>query len=401
MKKLIATVLALMMMLSLLSACGGGTKEPTPAEEPAADAVERAAEDVLADDGYDTAFGLKPLEEKTTLRLAYFSGSEHAVQFYIMDEMGWAEELGLAFEWNYYSAGPAMMEASASWDVGTSGSGGSVIAAVGYPAVEIIGLVDYEHLFDVFVREDGEIYSAGTGNAANGNDTIYGSTESLRGSTWLLPMGTTAEWTLGLYLRQFDLTLDDVNVVNMDVGSALAGFRAGEGDGMVLWYSVNATAREEGYPIAATCDALEGVNATFMYATDEGIANKLDALATLYALYYRTCEWCMNNREEMAAMFYDACEVEGVACTEYVADITAEVFDAFTLEDIIDHMTVYDQDDPAGIEERAFSGAERDFFVTLDNFVSMGKYTDKDRALCVEEYRVNPTVAEAAKALLG
>ena len=93
--------------------------------------------------------------------------------------------------------------------------------------------------------------------------------------------------------------------------------------------------------------------------------------------------------------------MEGVSCSEYVADVTAEVFDAFTLEEIIDWMTVYNVDDPLGTAGRQFSGAESDFFTTLDNFVSMGKYTDENRQYCVDEYRMNPVIAEMAAELIS
>ena len=112
MKKFLALFVAVVMLLSV-SACGQPAEETTAPPESEAPAQTGGTA--------ETTFGIEPLPEKTTIDLAYFSGAEHGLVFYIMDEMGWAEELNIEFNWQYFSAGPAMMEASGSWDVGTAG----------------------------------------------------------------------------------------------------------------------------------------------------------------------------------------------------------------------------------------------------------------------------------------
>jgi len=109
----------------------------------------------------------------------------------------------------------------------------------------------------------------------------------------------------------------------------------------------------------------------------------------------------MMNRDKLASMYYEACEIEGVLCSDFVAKITAELFDPFTLQGIINWMTIYDKDDPLGIVDRKFSGAEVDFFATLDNFISMGRYTAEDRVYVVENNRITPVIAEAAAKLIS
>lgn len=98
-----------------------------------------------------------------------------------MDEMGWAEELNIEFNWQYFSAGPAMMEASGSWDVGTAGAAGAINGIVGYD-VNVIGISQYEHILGCYIREGSEIYNAGQGNVDEAPN-IYGDAESLKGST--------------------------------------------------------------------------------------------------------------------------------------------------------------------------------------------------------------------------
>ena len=329
MKKFLALFVAVVMLLSV-SACGQPAEETTAPPESEAPAQTGGTA--------ETTFGIEPLPEKTTIDLAYFSGAEHGLVFYIMDEMGWAEELNIEFNWQYFSAGPAMMEASGSWDVGTAGAAGAINGIVGYD-VNVIGISQYEHILGCYIREGSEIYNAGQGNVDEAPN-IYGDAESLKGSTWLLPLGTTAQQTLALYLDYFGLTTDDVTMTNMDVGSALAAFRAGEGDGMILWTSTNVTAMEEGYVTACTCDDVNGVYSTCLMATDEALETKFDAVTTLFQLYFCTEDWMMENKEEMADMYYAACQVEGISCSESCAQYTAEMYEGLGLEKAIERMTL-------------------------------------------------------------
>ena len=157
MKKFLAMFIAVVMLLGV-SACGQ-VSDDTASSPPESGAP--------ATDGAtsETTFGIEPLPERTTIDLAYFSGAEHGLVFYIMDEMGWADELNIEFNWQYFSAGPAMMEASGSWDVGTAGAAGAINGIVGYD-VNVIGISQYEHILGCFIREGSDIYNAGQGNVA-------------------------------------------------------------------------------------------------------------------------------------------------------------------------------------------------------------------------------------------
>ncbi len=394
MKKMRKSLLALMMILallgSMLSGCGSkGQESQTP--DPGVSSGEES-EAPPSEDTEGTTFGIEPLEKKEMIDLAYFSGAEHGLVFYIMDEMGWAEELNIGFNWSYFSAGPAMMEANGSWDVGTAGAAGAVNGIVGYD-VNVIGISQYEHILNCFVRKDSPIYQAGKGNVAEAPE-VYGDADSLRGTTWLLPVGTTAQQTLALYLAYFGLTTDDVTMTNMDVGSALAAFRAGEGDGMILWTSTNVTAQEEGYQSVCSCDDVNGVYSTCLLATDNALETKMDAVTTLFELYYNVEDWMMEHPEEMADMYLEACEVEGISCTESSAKYTAEVYEGLGIEKALERMTTY-VDDPLGLLDRQISGGEFDVLDTMDYFVSLGSYSEEDRMKVLENNRITSVVAEA------
>lgn len=386
MKRAIAIMLALVMVLAL-GACGNSqpeastnTSQPAPAEENAAPGKA------------DTMFGIEPLDKMTTIDVAYFSGAEHGLVFYIMDEMGWAEELNLKFNYSYFNAGPAMMEANASWDVGTAGAAGAVNGLVGYD-INVIAVSQYEHILHGFVRPDSAIAQAGQGNVPEAPN-VYGDAESLKGTTWLLPKGTTAQQTLGLYLAYFGLTTDDVTMTHMDVGSALAAFRAGEGDGIINWTATDMAAQAEGYTIAVSCDDVSGVYSCELVASEHALQEKFDAIVTLTELYLRTEDWMMANRDEMARFYLEACEVEGITCTEDSAAYTAEAYEGLGYEKGTARMIEL-ADDPQGLAGRQLTGAEFDVMDTMDFQISVGSYTPEQRAAVLESGKINSSVVEA------
>ena len=152
MKKFLAMILATIMILGVFVGCSAKDAATDTQDIPATtttettdtkDTASTSAEEMDEANKADTTFGIEPLANPTTIDLAYFSGAEHGLVFYIMDEMGWAEELGISFNWSYFNAGPAMMEASASWDVGTAGAAGAINGVVGYD-VNVIGISQYE-----------------------------------------------------------------------------------------------------------------------------------------------------------------------------------------------------------------------------------------------------------------
>ncbi|MCI8586940.1 MAG: ABC transporter substrate-binding protein [Lachnospiraceae bacterium] len=392
MKSLLALITTLTLAGSLLSGCGSKENTNPAPETPAPSGEETEAPAAETESSGGTTFGIEPLASKTMIDLAYFSGAEHGLVFYIMDEMGWAEELNIGFNWSYFNAGPAMMEANGSWDVGTAGAAGAVNGIVGYD-VNVIGISQYEHILNCFVREDSPIYQAGKGNATEAPE-VYGDADSLRGTTWLLPVGTTAQQTLALYLAYFGLTTDDVTMTNMDVGSALAAFRAGEGDGMILWTSTNVTAQEEGFKSVCSCDDVNGVYSTCLLATDNALDTKMDAVTTLFELYFNVEDWMMEHPDEMAKMYFEACEVEGISCTETIAQYTAEVYEGLGIEKALERMTT-EVDDPLGLADRQISGGEFDVLDTMDYFVTLGSYTEEDRMKVLENNRITSAVAEA------
>ena len=99
-------------------------------------------------------------------------------------------------------------------------------------------------------------------------------------------------------------------------------------------------------------------------------------------------------------MYYDACQIEGISCSESCAEYTAEMYEGLGLEKAIERMTTY-VDDPLGLCDRQISGGEFDVLDTMDYLVGLGSYTAEDRAAVLENNRIDSSVAEAVQAKLG
>ena len=381
MKKLWSVLLTVLLTMSLLTGCGASDTETKGTEE---------AEN--SSGSGETTFGITPMEEATTINLGYFSGTLHAVPFYIMEQEGFLDELNMEFEYQSFVNGPAMMEASSSWDICSTGGPGGISGVLGYD-VSIIGVCDNDSMLNLYVREDSPIYKAGKGHVEDYPD-IYGTPEDWKGTTWILPVGTTMHKVLGSTLEKLGLTLDDVNVINMDVTSALSAFKAGEADGLGVWISVALSAEEAGFKKVGGAAINEDIIPTVLMATDEALDTKYEAICKVYELYYKTVEWCYEHPEEFAQHFYDTCEIEGIACSEDVAQKITENFQSYDLEYMVDYMTSEYDDDP-GLAKRKVSGAERDILNLFDFFMGLDMYTKEDRDFIIDNNKITNIVAKS------
>jgi len=347
-------------------------------------------------DSSSTTYGIDPMKEKTTINIGYFSGTLHAVPFYIMEQEGWLEELNIEFNYQSFVNGPAMMEANNSWDIGTAGAPGAITGILGYD-VSVIGICDHEAILNLYVREESPIYQSGNGNI-EGYEEIYGTPEDWKGTTWILPVGTTMHQVFASTLSKMNLTLNDVTIINMDVTSALAGFKAGEGDGLGCWISIALSAEEAGYKKVGGADVNSDIVATAILANDAALADetKFEAITKIYELYYKTIEWCYQNEDEFAQHFYDTCEIEGVACSEEVAKEVVTRFKSFELDYMLEHMTS-EVDDKRELASRKLNGAESDLMETFDFFMDIESYTEENRNYILDNNKITNVVAKAIK----
>ncbi len=390
MKKLLSIILVLGMCCAILAGCAPTESKNPPAPAPATETTAPNGEEP-AGTGEETTtkFGIKPFEERQTLRLGFFAGSPLSYPFLFADKEGFFDELNIDIEYQTFTNGPAMMEANADWDMAGAGLGGTLVGMAGYD-IKMIGISDYEENLALFARKDSKLATDPT------------NPESWKGTKWLYPIGTTAQATLVAALETVGLGMGDIESVNMDVTSALTGFQGGEGDGLGVWNAIAFAAEDSGFVRVSDAGKLGFVAPCATLATKDALENKRELVKVAYAVFYKTWEWCNESEENMqkAVDYYlEHCLDEGIKCDESVAKRVMEWYRAPFLAKSIDIMTSTSPDAAGLYTKRDLIQAEKDVLVGMDFFISQGKYTAEQRTQMLDNQMIDPSIATEVKAM--
>ena len=211
MKKLIAMLLALVMVLSL-AACGA-SEAPAATEAPAAEAP--AAEAPAAEAPAAEA----PAAEPVTLNVAYMPNYSSLVEVVTGIEKGYFAEEGITINLVEFADGPtiiAAMEAE-SIDIGYIGSGAHKLCIAGRAKI-----FSFAH--------------CGNGDAVIGLKSKGVETAAdLKGKVVGYSAGTSSEAILQKTLAQAGLTMDDITAMEMDASGLVSAMVSGSLDACALW----------------------------------------------------------------------------------------------------------------------------------------------------------------------
>jgi len=343
-----------------------------------------------AGDTAKTTFGLKPYAQPQTLRIGFFAGSPLSIPFYIADKEGFFKELNIEVKYETFTNGPAMMEANSNWDIGGAGLGGLLAGMVGYD-IRLIGISDYEKNLGLFVRP-------GSALAKDSKDPA-----NWKGTTWLYPLGTTAQATLVGALKNVGLNLSDVKSINMDVASALTGFMGKQGDGLAVWNAIAFTAEDNGFVRIADAGTLGIVAPCGLLATKESLAKKKELLTTAYMVFHLTWEWAKSsdaNLKKAAKYFLESCQDEGIACNLSIAERVMNWYAAPFLRKSIEIMTVASPDPSGAYTARPITQAEQEISQGIDFYISQKKYSENDKKKILDGRLIDPSIAEEAKKVM-
>lgn len=387
MKRLFALLLALAMTFSL-AACGssgnddadsgnqGGQSQNTP--------------DSGSAGGGEEVWGLKPFDQRQSLKIGFFTGSPLSYPFLFAENLGIFDQLNIDVKFVCFTGGPAMVEASAEYDIASCGLGGLCIALLN--GMHIIDLTDYEENLALFAR-------AGSALAADPSNP-----ENWKGTTWVYPTGTTAQATLAVALSNLGLSLNDITSVNMDNANALTGFNGGTGDGLGCWNAIALSAEDAGHVRIGDSGSLGFTAPCGTIVTPEKLAEKEELITVACIVFHKAVEWCYEsdaNLEQAAAWYLEHCDEEGFLCTEDVAQRTMEWYRGPTTEKWISLYTETSADDAGIYTSRDLLQAEKDILVGLDFFINEGKYTPENRTSYLDDGLIDPIIAQRAAEMLG
>ncbi len=357
--KRIKYLIAWMLILAVAAtaaACSSGGKDNAVQSAP------KAAE--AASQGVDSSGG--EALRKVTFGL---QTSTNSLPFYVAKEEGMFQDAGIDAEFLVYTSGGAQMEAAAS-DAWMFGTGGILPAYVGMLNMDlrVIGTcMSDDRMVDIFVREDSPIAAAGKGNIPEYPE-LYGTAETWKGISVLGPVNTTGHYALACALEAAGLTLEDVNVVNMEVNSANTAFKAGEGDALISWLALSVDAEIDGFVKAVTCNNVGCDAPCVMYAT-AAACQYPKLVETVLDIYYKTARWMGEHEDETVQYYYDHLYNNGVTATMEECRAVVRGIPYHTVEESRDYMVK----DANG--ERRLMNCFEDI---MDFLIKQGSYTDAD-----------------------
>lgn len=294
MKKLIALGLAACMTFSLAGCSGSAGKETE-----AASAAETAAETSI--DKLTVTYVTSPLNVPTIIE---------------KDQGIFAKELGVPVEYAELTSGADQTQALASGDV-------QVLYAVGATSV----ILSAANGADIKVLN---MYSRSPkAFCMYSKDESLTTPESLKGKTIAGPTGTNLHELLVSYLAQADMTLDDVNYVNMSIPDAKAGLDGGSVDVALVAGATAYNAKQQGYHLVADGDGL--ISALIAVATTQKFYDEHpDIIEKLNAAQDEIASYMADNQDAAMETVAAALDLDVDAVKEMYGfyDFSTEITDA-------------------------------------------------------------------------
>lgn len=315
----------------------------------------------------------------------------HGLPSYIGEVEGTFAENGVNMEILWFSGGNTQNEALGAdeWDAGCYGSAPAIAAGVAYNA-KIIGVnVEDSVSIDYWVRPDSDI--AQIQGEVEGYPDIYGNADTWRGKTILCATSTSVHFGLVATLSKLGLTQNDVNIVHMDVPSAYAAFKAGEGDVVALWDPQSYQAEEEGW-VRVSCGEATGEEfPTVFIASEKAIKENWDGVYAWFKTYLDICDKYKDDSEGQAAYLLDMQLDNGIDTDEAMALRFVEDRPLPTLEKNIEYF------------KGEYGSRKMDAVMenVIDFFVDQGSYTEDDKQALIDNGFIDSEFIEALAAEKG
>lgn len=341
-KKMIALLMALVMVFSL-AACG--SKEKT--EEPKTEA------ETKEDDGKT---------ELTTLEVAYMPnyGSLWAVRTAM--EKGYFEEEGIKVNLTSFQDGPTIIAAmeSGSIDMGYIGQGAHKLCIQGKAKIFALSHIS-------------------NGDAVIGGPEVK-TLEDLKGKKVAYSSGTSSEDILKSALAKANLTMDDIQAVEMEAANIVTAMLSGGVDACATWSPNSLKILEEAEDATLLCDNMTFIDSAISLAswivTPSYAEKNADAILRFTKALYKAMDYAADDHYDEVA--------------EYVAAETKTDYDSvYAQRGDADWLTGKE------VADGAADGTVANYYkIQQDNFIAAGAV---DGEVPVEDYVMLDNMIEAGK----
>lgn len=301
-KKIIATVLAVVMTASL---AGCGSKSETAATD--------AKESQVTETSTEST-------DLPVLKVAVMPFL-NSIPIEYMVQNGLDVENGFKIEKVYFANGGAMNEALAAdqWEVGTL-SAAAVNSLAVYGAYVVADIGHSEGGLYTLCNKDSKIASVKGENPSY--PEVYGDEDSLKGITVATNTGTISHLNVIKWLEALGVSVEDVNIVSMDFPSAYQALKTGNCDVAALNPPTSYQAENEGYVVTSSLSELEVPQYDSIVCSGKAHDERADIVKNYIKAFFQATDALQAN-PEMATQFLldwytsngsdsdlDACKVE-------------------------------------------------------------------------------------------
>lgn len=283
------------MAAAVLTACSG------KAQTPGTTAAETKAEETKGEEtkAEETKAAETKASEIKKLRVAYMPNMGSASLAVTARDKGYFKEMGLEVEMVEFQGGPAEIAAMASGDIDISqiGHGAHALCASGEA---LIFQIDCTSLADAVI-----------GNKSKGISTI----EDLKGKRVAVTSGTSAEIILDLALKSKGMTMEDVELVEMDANGTVSAVISGNVDACATWSPGTGTIMkalgDNGITLANNQDFLDQVTFPSSFITTQKfVDSNRDVLVRFARALQKAGDYRAENIDEIAKLVAKQCEVD-------------------------------------------------------------------------------------------
>ena len=270
-------------------------------------------------------------QDAQPIKVSYQPALFWALPYYVADQMGWWEEIGLEPSYTTFPSGAPQVAAAAAgdWDMGGTGSAPAVLGAARFDIITI-GITNNESASNaMMVRgEDAEAVRADPAG-------------TLRGKQLLVTTNSTGEYAAAACLESYGLSYpEDVEVVNLNQGEIISAFASGTGQMAGLWapniYTLEA--RTGATLLCSGQDAGAIVPGALIARRDYAEANP-ELVARYLATYLRGVQWIRDNNDEAVEMMGDFYALTGVELEDEYLQREIDTRPMFTLDEQLAVMT--------------------------------------------------------------
>ncbi|MGP9820390.1 ABC transporter substrate-binding protein [Salinarimonas sp. NSM] len=275
----------------------------------------------------------------TEIKVSYQPALYWALPYYIADQMGWWEEVGLVPSYSTFPSGAPQVAAAAAgdWDVGGTGSAPAVLGAARFDIVTI-GITNNESATNAMMVRGDEAEAIRADPAGQ-----------LRGQRLLVTTNSTGEYAAAACIESFGLSYpEDVDVVNLNQGEIISAFASGTGKMAGLWapniYTLQDRAGAE--LLCSGQDAGAIVPGALIARRDYAEANP-ELVARYLAVFLRGVDYIRDNNDEAVSMMADFYALTGVELPEEFLRQEIALRPMFTLDE---QLEIMEGDNPTAVQ---------------------------------------------------